>query len=104
MQAALSAIARGDYAAARDALVVAWGKRRSPVIADAIDVLDPLAPDAVSAQLAAIVTPRVVTSLANLRKLASLDDPRLASWVLAALANPPFCAPTAEPFPVSYTH
>ena len=98
MQVALSAIARGDYAAARDALVVAWRKRRSPVIADAIDVLDPLAPDAVSAQLAAIVTPRVVTSLANLKKLASLDDPRLASWVLAALANPPFCAPTAEPF------
>jgi uncharacterized protein (TIGR02996 family) len=98
MQAALSAIARGDYATARDALVVAWRKRRSPAIADAIDVLDPLAPDAVSVQLAAIVTPRVATSLANLRKLASLDDPRLASWVLAALANPPFCAPTAEPF------
>jgi len=74
MQAALSAIARGDYAAARDALVVAWRKRRSPVIADAIDVLDPLAPDAVSAQLAAIVTPRVVTSLGSMSERTGTPD------------------------------
>ena len=48
-------------------------------------VLDAKAPDAISARLAAIVTPRAVTSLANLRALADLDDPRLAAWAIDAL-------------------
>jgi uncharacterized protein (TIGR02996 family) len=98
VEAALAAIERGDHAAARDALVVAWRARRAPAIAEAVGVLDVRAPDALSAQLAAIVTPRVTSSFANLKQLAKVDDPRLASWVLAALANPPFCAATAEGF------
>ena len=97
LKTALAAVARGDHGAARDILVAAWRARRAPAIAEMIDVLDPLAPDALSTQLAALVTPRVATTLANLKQLATVDDPRLASWALAALANPPFCAATAEP-------
>ncbi len=98
LTAAALAIKRGDHGAARDALVAAWKVRRSPAIAGLVDLLDPQAPDALTAQLAAIVASRVTASLANLDRLAKVDDPRLASWVLAALADPPFCSPTSGPF------
>ncbi len=95
---ARAALGRGDHGAARDALVAAWQARRSPALAELVGILDELAPDALSQQLAAVVTPRVVTTHANLKKLAKVDDPRLATWTLDALANPPFCAVTAENF------
>lgn len=95
---ARTALGRGDHGGARDALVDAWRSRRSPALAELVAALDALAPDAFSQQLAAIVTPRVATTHANLKRLAKVDDPRLATWTLAALANPPFCAVTAEKF------
>lgn len=98
LAAAAIAIKRADYGAARDALVAAWKVRRSPAIAALVDLLDPHAPDTLTAQLASIVASRVTPSLANFDQLAKLDDPRLASWVLAALADPPFCSPTSGPF------
>ena len=93
---ARAALTRGDPGAARDALVAAWRLRRAPVLAELVSVLDAAAPDALTAQLAAAVTPRVATTHANVKKLAGVDDPRLATFVLAALANPPFCAASAE--------
>ncbi|MDQ3341573.1 MAG: TIGR02996 domain-containing protein [Myxococcota bacterium] len=95
---ARAALARSDYGAARDALVAAWRSRRSPTLAELVATLDALAPDALTQQLAAILTPRVVSTHANLKQLAKVDDPRLATWTLDALANPPFCAVTAEKF------
>ncbi|CAN5725071.1 hypothetical protein BH11MYX1_BH11MYX1_46610 [soil metagenome] len=95
---AATAIKRADYGAARDALVSAWRVRRSPAVAELVGLLDPHAPDAMTAHLASIVAARVTASLANFEKLAKTDDPRLASWVLAALADPPFCSPTSGPF------
>ena len=64
LAAAAIAIKRADYGAARDALVAAWKVRRSPAIADLVDLLDPQAPDTLTAQLASIVASRVTPSLA----------------------------------------
>ncbi len=98
---ALAALRAGDHAAARDALVAVWQKRRSPVIAELVAILDAHAPDARSAQIAAIVTPRATSSLANLRALAKVDDPRLAAWAIDALVRLPFTAVTARDFLVA---
>lgn len=104
LKAALVAMETGNYGAARDALVTAWQQTRSPAIAELVDVLDRQAPDALSAQLAAIITPRVVTSLANLERLKRVDDPRLAGWAIDALVNLPFTAVTARDFLVAVAH
>jgi uncharacterized protein (TIGR02996 family) len=101
LAAATRAIATGDLAAARDALIAIWRTRRSPQIAQAIAILDGKVPDATSAAIANIVTPRAVSSLANLQKLAKLDDPRLAGWAIDALVRLPFTAVTARDFLVA---
>jgi uncharacterized protein (TIGR02996 family) len=93
---ALAALQRNDDAAARKALIAAWRARRSPVLAELVELLG--SRDAITEQIAAIVTPRVVSSDANLKALAELDDPRLARWVIDALASLPFTAVTAERF------
>ena len=92
------ALASGDLAAARDELIAGWRARRSPVLAELVDVLDSNARDATSERIAAIITPRVVTSLDRLEACADLDDPRLARFALDALENLPFTTQTAEGF------
>ena len=67
-------------------------------MAQLVELLDERAPDAVARQLAAIVTPRVVTSHANLRALANVDDPRLARWAIDALVGLPFTGVSAQGF------
>ena len=96
--AAVAALRTGDHAAARDALVRAWQDRRSPTLAAMVAQLDARAPDATSAAIAALVTPRATSSLANLRALGKLDDPRLAGWAIDALVRLPFTAVTARAF------
>lgn len=98
LEAAVAAARKQDFAAARDALVVAWRARRSPVLAELVALIDPRAPDAVSEQIAAIVTPRAASSLANLKQLAKLDDPRLAGWAIDALVHLPFTAAGGDTF------
>ncbi|MBA3540389.1 MAG: TIGR02996 domain-containing protein [Deltaproteobacteria bacterium] len=98
LAAALAALQRQDHGTARDALVTAWQARRSPVLAELIDVLDLRAPDALTAQLAAIIRPRVVTTHVAFAKVAELDDPRVATFALHALAQLPFTTPTARDF------
>src|SRR5687767_4324490 len=87
LETALAAIHAQDFAEAKRALIEVWRVRRSPAIAELIDLLDARAPDAFTAQLAAIVTPRVISSLANLKKLRAVDDPRLAKFALDALVK-----------------
>lgn len=96
LHAALSALRSQDHGAARDALVLAWRERRSPVLAELVGVLDGRAPDRITTQLAAVLTPRVTTSHANLRALDAVDDPRLSAFALDALERLPFTAVTAE--------
>jgi uncharacterized protein (TIGR02996 family) len=98
LQKAEAAIDRGDDAAARDLLVAEWRTRRSPELAELVTLLASRAPDELAEQLAAVITPRVATSHAAFRRVIGADDPRLARWILDALANPPFCAISAEPF------
>ena len=101
LKTALAALRAGEYGAARDALVTVWQKRRSPVSAELVAALDRRAPDKLSAAIAAIVTPRATSSLANLRALAKVDDPRLAAWAIEALVRLPFTAVTARDFLVA---
>jgi len=96
LQAARDTLAGSDYGRARDALVEAWRERRAPVLAALVDLLDPRAPDALSKELGALVTPRVDTTLANLRALQGVDDPRLARFAIDALVRLPFTTKTAE--------
>jgi len=98
LQRALAAVEVEDFAAARDALVEAWRLRRAPALAVLVELLDRKAPDALTAALAALVTPRVVTSHANLRALAEVDDPRLGRFAIDALVDLPFTATTARDF------
>jgi uncharacterized protein (TIGR02996 family) len=44
------------------------------------------------------MTPRVVSSAKQLASLRVVDDPQLGRWALDALADPPFCAVSGEPF------
>ncbi|MEO8703940.1 MAG: TIGR02996 domain-containing protein [Kofleriaceae bacterium] len=97
LERALAAVRKQDHGGARDALVEAWQVRRSPVVADLIGVLDAKAPDALTAQLAAVVTPRVATTLAKFEALDGIDDPRIATWVIHALVSLPFTAEAAKP-------
>ncbi len=95
LEAARGALLAHDHGAARDALIEAWRERRSPDLAALVDVVDARAPDQLSAALAALVTPRVDTSLANLEALEGVDDPRLARFGIEALVRLPFTTKTA---------
>lgn len=96
LEAARDALAGSDFARARDALIAAWRERRSPALAALVDVLDARAPDGLSAALAALVTPRVDTTLANLQSLGDVDDPRLAGFAVDSLVRLPFTTKAAE--------
>lgn len=98
LEAARGALGRGDYAAARDLLVDAWRMRRSPAIANLVDLVAARAPDALTARLAAVITPRVSTSHANLRALEGIHDPRISGFAIDALLRLPFTARTARNF------
>jgi uncharacterized protein (TIGR02996 family) len=101
LQTALAAVRREDHAGAREALIAAWRARPSPVIAELVAVLDAKSPDALVAQLAAVVTPRVATTLANFKALAGIDDPRIATYAIHALVTLPFSAEGAKPLYVA---
>ncbi|MEO8704713.1 MAG: TIGR02996 domain-containing protein [Kofleriaceae bacterium] len=101
MKVATAAVKAGDFGAARDAAIAIWRTRRSTNLAAAIAILDAKAPDATTAAIAGIVTSRADSSLANLKKLAKLDDPRLAAWAIDALVKLPFTAVTAREFLVA---
>lgn len=96
LRQALACLRRNDEAGARDALIAAWRARRSPALAELVELLK--VPDPLPAQLAAVVAPRVAASVAALEPLARIDDPRLARWAIDALAKPPFTGATAQPF------
>jgi uncharacterized protein (TIGR02996 family) len=98
LDAALAQVNAGDLAAARDTLIAHWQKTRSPASADLVDLLEARVPDALTKELAAVVTPRVASSEKNLAALDGTEDPRLSRFALKALANPPFCAVSGEPF------
>ncbi|MFT3697813.1 MAG: TIGR02996 domain-containing protein [Kofleriaceae bacterium] len=98
MKAAIAALAKSDWAGALDAALVEWRKRRSPRVADAIDLIASRIPeDPLRAQLDALITPRVASTLPLIKRLPRDDDPRIASWCLERLATPPFLTPNAEP-------
>ena len=92
------ALHASDFAAARDALIEAWRRRRSPILADLVEVVAEKAPDVLASQLAALITPRVATTHANLTALAGVDDPRLSRWAIDALVQLPFTTETARTF------
>lgn len=95
---AVAAMKQRDVSTARDQLILVWRRRRSPLLGELIALLDARAPDEVSAQIAAIVTPRAASSLDNLRELDGVDDPRLAAFAIEALARPPFTSAGADAF------
>jgi len=97
LAAALTAAREGDFAAARDHAIVAWRDQRTGALADVIDTLESKAPDVVTAQLAAAITPRVVSSLPNVKALAKLDDPRVSRWAIEQLGVLPFTADSGYP-------
>ncbi|MBL8956574.1 MAG: TIGR02996 domain-containing protein, partial [Myxococcaceae bacterium] len=94
---ALEQVQRGDEAGALVTLVERWRETRSPSIAALVDLLGSRVPDALTKQLADVLTPRVVSSVERLRSMALADDPRVGRFALDALANPPFSAPSGEP-------
>lgn len=89
---AAAALTRGDRAAARELLVDDWRATRAPELAELVAVLDAVAPSPLAAELAAVITPRVDSTLARFRAIAGADDPQLARWILDVLASPPFYA------------
>src|SRR5687768_8904398 len=90
---ALAALDAGRDADAMTALVEAWRARRSPALAELIDLLDARSGTPPYARL---VTSRADTSIANLRAVAKHDDPRLATALLGILTSPPFIARTPQ--------
>ena len=84
--------------AAREALVGAWRRRRSPRIARFVELLDTSWPDELPARLRAVIAPRAAASLARLQELDDVDDPRLGRFAVDALAQLPFTTPAAQPF------
>lgn len=93
---ARDALATSDFDGARDALIEAWRLRRDSAVADLVDAVAGRAPDAVTATLAEVITPRVASTQANLRGVAGLDDPRVSRFAIDALARLPFTTPSAE--------
>ena len=83
---ALAALDAGDHATAITELAAAWARRRSPVLADWVDLLDAQQAERPFAELLAT---RVDTTVNRLLS-ASSDDPRLASVLLDLLEHPRF--------------
>lgn len=98
LERALTALSDNRPDELRNALIAAWKQRRSPRLAKLVDLLDQRWPDELPATLEKIVGPRVADSFERLRKLDTLDDPRLSRFAIDSLAHPPFTAPTAEEF------
>ncbi len=94
--AAAERLARGETSQALVELVAHWRVTRSPHTAAIIERLG--VTDELQQKLSAVVTPRVATSATNFEALRDIDDPRLSRYALNALANPPFCAPSAQSF------
>jgi uncharacterized protein (TIGR02996 family) len=96
------ALDEGDTGRARTALLEAWRTGRSAVVADLIGLLDARQPDALPAQLAAVLTPRVSTTLERFTPLLRIDDPRVSAFALAQLERLPFTTPGAQPLLESF--
>lgn len=94
--AAAERLARGETSQALVEFVAYWRVTRSAHTAAIIERLE--VTDELRQKLAAVLTPRVATSAQNFEALRDVDDPRLSRYALDALANPPFCAPSAQPF------
>ena len=101
LQNARDALRAGDLGAARDLLIAEWRVRRSPVIAEIVAVIASREPDALGKALATLVTPRTATSLANLKALGRVEDPRLSAFAIDSLVRLPFTATTARDFLVA---
>lgn len=82
---ALAALDAGDDEAAIAALVEAWGKRRSPVLADLVELIDARQPEHPFAEL-------IATKADTTRKRLSAApiDPRLSRALMDLLAQPQF--------------
>ena len=96
LERARIALTAEDFAAARDALIAAWRNRRVPAIAALVDIVADRAPDALTAKLAEVVTPRVHSTHENVKALRGIDDPRLSGFAIDALVRLPFTASTAR--------
>jgi uncharacterized protein (TIGR02996 family) len=95
LETARVAVAAGNFAAARDALVEAWRWRRSGALAALVDLAAGRAPDALTATLAGVVTGRVGTTLARVVALRGIEDPRVSGFAIATLSRLPFASPSA---------
>jgi len=86
LRVALAALDRGDDDAAIAALAEAWSKRRSPVLAELVELIDGRQAERPFAEL-------IATKADTTRKrltAADPDDPRLASVLLDLLEHPKF--------------
>lgn len=95
LERALVALDAGDDAAALTALVEAWRERRSPQLAELVELLDSRQP---TRPFADLVTPRIQSTLARLRSLADADDPRLGDALVDMLEHAPFTSMPSRPF------
>lgn len=95
LERALVALDAGNDVAALVALVEAWRDRRSPHLAELVELLDSRQ---VKRPFASILTPQVKSTVSRLRALADSDDPRLGTFLLDALGNPPFTTVSSRPF------
>jgi uncharacterized protein (TIGR02996 family) len=90
---AVAALDAGRDPDAVTALVEAWRDRRSPELAELVELLDARAR---ARPFAELVTPRVDTTIERLRAVEHADDPRLSTVLLGVLTSPPFIAHAPE--------
>jgi uncharacterized protein (TIGR02996 family) len=88
---ALAALDRGDDPAAIEALSEAWAQRRSPALAELVDLIDARLPKRPYAELLAT---KVDTTTKRLRA-ADTDDPRVSRVLLELLEHPRFLSDQA---------
>jgi uncharacterized protein (TIGR02996 family) len=99
---ARAALAKQDFAAARDLLIAAWRVKRVPAIADLVDLVAPQAPDALTEQLASVIASRVAATEKNLELVRELDDPRVSRFAIDMLLKLPFQGPSARPLLLAF--
>ena len=97
LQRASDALERGETQQARAELLEAWRTARAPAVAELIGLLDARQPDELPATLAAVLTPRVSTTLERFTPLLRVDDPRVSAYALFELERLPFTTPGAQP-------